>query len=349
MLADPSTYETIICSTGQQKDLIPISLSEFGLKADIDLNVMTPDQTLSTLTAKLVDKLGRVIHDIKPDLVLVQGDTTSALAGSLTAFYHQIPTAHIEAGLRTNDKYSPFPEEINRKLIAQCTSIHFSVTKTNRQNLINENINPSTIFVTGNTVIDALLFIRDQLRNSATLLSDSLMERIDSRSLVLITTHRRENFGKPLADICDAVRFLSDKYSDMAFVYLVHPNPNVKKSILSRLSQSRVILAEPLTYRPFIELMDKAKLILTDSGGIQEEAPSLGIPVLVLRTTTERQEAIDAGTARLVGTNINNIINITSNLIEDADAYNTMAHTVNPYGDGKATERILNVLREWIR
>jgi UDP-N-acetylglucosamine 2-epimerase (non-hydrolysing) len=326
----------------------------FDIKPDFDLNIMKPGQDLYDVTSNILLGMKDVLTTYKPDIVLVHGDTTTTIATAMSAFYQKIPVGHVEAGLRTGDIYSPWPEEANRKLTGVLTQYHFAPTDTSKDNLLKENININDIYVTGNTVIDALLWVLDKI-NSTESLKNELSQKIkseftgfeDGKEFVLITGHRRENFGQGFLDICSAIRTLAQKHRNVNFVYPVHLNPNVQKPVLELLAGiENVYLVSPLDYEPFVYLMSKSYLILTDSGGIQEEAPSLGKPVLVMRDRTERPEALDAGTVKLVGTNPNNIIDEVTTLLEDSSCYKSMSQAHNPYGDGKTCEKIIKIIKE---
>jgi len=338
-----SGFETNVCVTGQHREMLDQVLDAFSVKPDIDLNLMVKNQTLADLTAKIIVAIDRYLSKYKPDMVIIQGDTTTAFCAALTAFYHKIAVGHVEAGLRTNNKYSPFPEEINRVLATRLADIHFAPTNTSRENLISEGINPERIIVTGNTVIDALYLAVEKIKTMSVTIPGLPSEAMNNgRPLVLITGHRRENFGKGFENICGAIAELAKRFPSIAFVYPVHLNPNVQEIVFSLLNNMKnIYLIEPLSYLPFIALMNRAALVLTDSGGVQEEAPSLGKPVLVMRDTTERPEAIKMGTVKLVGTSKEEIIDNVSHLLLDEKAYAVMANAVNPYGDGRATGRIL--------
>jgi UDP-N-acetylglucosamine 2-epimerase (non-hydrolysing) len=340
-----------ICVTAQHRQMLDQVLKIFNIAPHYDLNIMTDNQTLSDLTAKIITKLQEVLIEEKPDLVIVQGDTTTTLVGSLSAFYSKTPVAHLEAGLRTGKKYAPFPEEINRRITSVIADLHFAPTGLARENLLRENIPAERIFVTGNTVIDALLLVVERIRTNNSYRSNWLFKGIDfSKKIVLITGHRRENFGEGFLNICKAIRSLSIEFPQIEFVYPVHLNPNVRKPVTSILKGlPNVHLIEPLDYEPFVYLMDKSYLILTDSGGVQEEAPSLGKPVLVMRDTTERPEAVDAGTVKLVGADAQKIISMTRDLILNEEMYLMMSRAHNPYGDGKASERITSIIREFVK
>jgi UDP-N-acetylglucosamine 2-epimerase (non-hydrolysing) len=340
--------ECKLCLTAQHRDLLDQVLAAFGLKADFDLNLMKPGQTLAGLTARAVEALDAVFAAERPDLALIQGDTTTVLCAALAAFYQHVPFGHVEAGLRTGDLLAPWPEEANRVLASRLAALHFAPTQRSRQNLLREGIVDERIAVTGNTGIDALFHMRGRLVADSTL---GQVPWLDARrKLVLITSHRRENFGAPFEEMCQAIADLAGRFADHDFVYPVHPNPNVQAPVHAilgnvadpRLAAGNVRLIAPLGYTEFVRAMDACTLILTDSGGVQEEAPSLGKPVLVLREVTERPEAVDAGTVRIVGTDRAKIVREATRLLTDAEAYAAMGRAHNPYGDGKAAERILN-------
>lgn len=351
--------ETVVCVTGQHREMLDQVLVIFDIKPDYDLNIMKRGQDLYDVTARVLTGMREVLKEIKPDIVLVHGDTTTSTAAALAAFYQQIPVGHVEAGLRTHNIYSPWPEEMNRLLTGRLATYHFSPTPLSRNNLIKESINDRNIIVTGNTVIDALYWVVDKIKNNKEL--DNELESVLSKAgydvnrldngkkLVLITGHRRENFGDGFINMCTAIKDLTIKHPNVDFVYPMHLNPNVRKPIhevfgkdLSGLKN--MFFIEPLEYLSFVYLMEKSSIVLTDSGGIQEEAPGLGKPVLVMRDTTERPEALDAGTVKLVGTDYNKIVNEVSSLIDDKTAYEKMSKAVNPYGDGLACRRIVNAL-----
>ncbi len=329
-----------VCVTAQHKEMLYPVLETFGIVPDADLSLMRPNQTLAALTARAVTKIDGWLTNARPDAVLVQGDTTTAFGAALAAYYHRLPVFHVEAGLRTGDKYAPWPEEINRSLITPIADLHFAPTEQARQNLLRAGVPAETIHVTGNTVIDALLSVVETVRRRPPDLPGLPLGE-DTRRIVLITGHRRENFGPGLESICRAIRELARRFPDVRFVYPVHLNPHVREPVHRLLgNRSNIILMEPLDYPRFVALMDRATLILTDSGGVQEEAPSLGKPVLVLRETTERPEAVDLGAVRLVGAGEERIVDSVSQLLTDASEYGRMAQVVHPYGDGKASERI---------
>ena len=353
-------FKTIVCVTGQHREMLDQVLNIFDIKPDYDLNIMKQGQDLYDVTARVLLGMRNVLKETQPDVVLVHGDTTTSTASALAAFYQQIPVGHVEAGLRTHNIYSPWPEEMNRLITSRIATYNFSPTKLSRQNLLDEGVKDSSISVTGNSVIDALHIVVNRIKNDAALNKD--LEKVlatagydvnrlnDGRRLVLITGHRRENFGDGFISMCNAIKDLSNKYPEVDFVYPMHLNPNVRKPIhevfgsdLSNLGN--MFFIEPLEYLSFVYLMEKSSIVLTDSGGIQEEAPGLGKPVLVMRDTTERPEALDAGTVKLVGTDYDKIMNEVSTLLDDAAAYDKMSKAVNPYGDGLACGRIVNVLK----
>lgn len=351
-------FRTLVCVTGQHREMLDQVLQLFEITPDFDLNIMNKGQNLYDVTSKVLIGMGEVLKAEKPDIVLVHGDTTTSMAAALASFYEQIPVGHIEAGLRTNDIYSPWPEEINRQITGRISTYNFAPTQFGRNNLLKENVQESKIIVTGNTVIDALYYVVDKIKSDSTL-SNELQTKIlgmgydmsrlsdGKRRMVLITGHRRENFGDGFRNICNALAFLSDKYQDVDFVYPMHLNPNVRGPINELFADNKrnnLFFIEPLDYFEFVLMMENSYIVLTDSGGVQEEAPGLGKPVLVMRDTTERPEAVEAGTVKLVGTDYNAIVEQMSLLLDSKDAYNTMSKAVNPYGDGKACERIVNYL-----
>lgn len=330
---------SLVCVTAQHREMLDQVLGLFAIKPDYDLGIMQPNQSLAELTARALTKLDEVLRQEKPDWILVQGDTTTVMAASLAAFYHHIKVGHVEAGLRSFDKYQPFPEEINRKIATSLSDMHFAPTEVARQNLLREGIADAQIVVTGNTVIDALLQVAEKPYDWDT---SGLAAIPRDRRTILVTAHRRENFGAPLKNICAALRTLAERYADVQIVYPVHLNPNVQQVVYEMLGQlSNVTLLKPLEYLPLVQLMKHSYLVITDSGGIQEEAPGLGKPVLVLRDVTERPEGITAGTVKLVGTDKEQIIHEASLLLDNQTAYETMSQAVNPYGDGKASQRIV--------
>lgn len=357
---DPE-FKTIVCVTAQHREMLDQVLDIFDIKPDYDLNIMKQGQDLYDITSRVLLGLRDVLNETNPDVVLVHGDTTTSTAAALAAFYKQIPVAHVEAGLRTNNIYSPWPEEMNRRITGRIATYHLAPTELSRQNLLKENVDNQNIIITGNTVIDALLWVVNKIKSDANLAGTLQIniknngydiDRIeDKRKLVLITGHRRENFGEGFRNICNAIKTLSIKYPDVDFVYPMHLNPNVRKPIAEIFGNDKdksgnTFFIEPLDYLNFVFLMEKADIILTDSGGIQEEAPSLGKPVLVMRDNTERPEALEAGTVKLVGTDYDKIINEVSELLENEESYNKMSKAVNPYGDGSACKRIVDFLKE---
>lgn len=341
----PELYSTKVCVTAQHRAMLDQVLTAFGVTPDYDLNVMTPGQTLFQSTARIIQALEQTFAASKPDLAVVQGDTTTTLCGALGAFYGGVPLAHVEAGLRTGDLHQPFPEELNRVLTARMTRLHFAATSWAADNLRREGIS-GNVWLTGNTGIDAILHVRDRLERGELKSSAPQVDRPGKR-LILVTAHRRESFGEGFGRICQALAAIADR-NDVHVVYPVHPNPNVQTAVQERLrSHPNITLTEPMDYVPFVDLMRRAYLILTDSGGIQEEGPSLGKPVLVLREKTERPEAVEAGTVKLVGTDISRIVHETATLLDCPNDYERMSRIHNPYGDGHATERIEAAIRNW--
>lgn len=340
--------ESLVCVTAQHREMLDQVLSLFEITPDYDLDIMKSGQSLTQASSRMLLALEPVLKEYQPDLVLVHGDTSTTLCGALAAFYQQIPIGHVESGLRTYDIYSPWPEEANRQFTSIITKLHFAPTKTAAQHLYDEHNNPDYIYTTGNTVVDALLEVKNKLETNESLrnqLKAKFSELDFTKRRVLITGHRRENFGDGFESICQAIQELAQKYPDYEFVYPVHLNPNVKEPVNRLLSNlSNVKLIEPQDYLPFVYLMGTSHIILTDSGGIQEEAPSLGIPVLVMRETTERQEAVEAGTVKLVGTHAATIVAEVSNLIENEAIYLKMSQAHNPYGDGQASKRIVETV-----
>ena len=358
---NPESFQTIVCVTGQHRQMLDQVLSLFEIKPDYDLNIMRQGQDLYDVTSRVLLGMRDVLKEVQPDVVLVHGDTTTSTAAALAAFYQQIPVGHVEAGLRTHNIYSPWPEEMNRQITSRIAAYNFAPTMLSKQNLVKENVNPDTILVTGNTVIDALHQVVRKIKTDAAL--DAELEGVlrtsgydvnrlaNGKKLVLITGHRRENFGDGFINMCTAIKDLSRKYPEVDFVYPMHLNPNVRKPIhevfgedLSNLGN--MFFIEPLEYLSFVYLMEKSTIVLTDSGGIQEEAPGLGKPVLVMRDTTERPEALEAGTVKLVGTDYDKIVNEVSALIGDQEVYEKMSMAVNPYGDGLACYRIVKLFNE---
>ena len=349
---DTEHFETRVCVTAQHRQMLDQVLEVFGITPEYDLNIMAPNQDLYDITAKVLLGLRKVLKDFRPDTVLVHGDTTTSMAASLAAFYMQIPVGHVEAGLRTYNMLSPSPEEMNRQVTDRICTYYFAPTEQSRANLLQENIDAKKIFITGNTVIDALLMAVDIISTTAGVkekMAKELQEKgytVGDREYILVTGHRRENFGDGFLHICKAIKELAALHPEMDIVYPVHLNPNVQKPVYELLSGlSNVYLISPLDYLPFIYAMQHSTLLLTDSGGVQEEAPSLGKPVLVMRDTTERPEAVEAGTVRLVGTNAEAIVSNVTALLLDKEMYKRMSETHNPYGDGQACERIIAALR----
>ena len=353
-------FDTVVCVSGQHRELLDQVLSIFDIVPDYDLHVMKQGQDLYDITSRVLLGMRDVLRESKPDVVLVHGDTTTSMAAALAAFYQQIPVGHVEAGLRTHNIYSPWPEEMNRLITGRIATYNFAPTQLSRQNLLNEAVKDDSIFVTGNTIIDALHWVVDKIREEK-ILSQSLAEELcrggydtsrlaDGKKLVLITGHRRENFGEGFLQMCRAIKTLTERYPEVDFVYPMHLNPNVRKPIHEVFGEKldglkNMFFIEPLEYLSFVFLMEKAHIVLTDSGGIQEEAPGLGKPVLVMRDTTERPEAVEAGTVRLVGTDYDAIVDNVSTLLDNQDVYNRMSQAVNPYGDGYACSRIVEALR----
>lgn len=353
-------FQTIVCVTGQHREMLDQELNIFDIHPDYDLNIMKQGQDLYDVTACVLTGMRDVLKEAQPDVVLVHGDTTTSTATALAAFYQQIPVGHVEAGLRTHNIYSPWPEEINRQITGRIATYNFSPTPLSRENLLREDVSVDKITVTGNTVIDALYWVVDKIKNDVSLngeLADLLAKAgydiarlANGKKLVLITGHRRENFGDGFIHMCIAIKDLTQKYPNVDFIYPMHLNPNVRKPIHEVFGDDlrnlgNMFFIEPLEYLSFVYLMEKACIVLTDSGGIQEEAPSLGKPVLVMRDTTERPEALESGTVHLVGTNYDKIVDEVSTLLDDSIAYEKMSQAVNPYGDGLACERIVNALK----
>lgn len=336
----PDFIEPIVAVTAQHREMLDQVLQLFAIKPDYDLNIMTAGQTLYDVTGRALAGLKEVLAEAQPDMVLVHGDTTTTFVGALASFYAQIPVGHVEAGLRTGNKFSPYPEEMNRKLTGAIADIHFAPTSTSKNNLLKENIDPAAIVVTGNTVIDALqTTVKADYRFTDSGLQKALA---GGKRLILVTTHRRENLGEPMRHVYQALRKVLENHPDVEAIFPVHKNPKVREIVDEELGKlAQVHLIEPLDYEPFANLMAKVDIVLTDSGGIQEEAPALGKPVLVLRDTTERPEAVDAGTVKLVGTAYDDVLRETSLLLDDSKYYQSMAEAANPYGDGRACERII--------
>ena len=350
LLEQQVDMQSVVCVTAQHRQMLDQVMDLFEIKPDHDLNIMKPGQTLAGITTEILNRIEAVLIDDKPDLILVHGDTSTTFATALAAYYHRIPVGHVEAGLRTGDIYSPWPEEANRKLTGALAKLHFAPTDQSKANLLLENVSERDITVTGNTVIDALLWVKEKLTTDASL-SQQIGNRFpflrNNAKLVLITGHRRENFGDGFVRICAAIKSLAVRFPEVDFVYPVHLNPNVREPVGRILDAvSNVHLIEPLDYLPFVYLMTRATIILTDSGGIQEEAPSLGKPVLVMRDTTERPEAVAAGTVKLVGTDAEKIESEVARLLTDQTAYDQMSFAHNPYGDGEACARIIEAIRK---
>lgn len=355
---DLVAFQTIVCVTGQHREMLDQVLHLFNITPDYDLNIMKSGQDLYDVTSRVLIGMRKVLKEVLPDIVLVHGDTTTSTAAALAAFYQQIPVGHVEAGLRTFNIYSPWPEEMNRQITGRIATYHFSPTQLSRENLLKEGITDEKIIVTGNTVIDALHVVVDRIKkdkllerelSEALLLSGYDVNRLhNGKRLVLITGHRRENFGDGFVAICKAIKALTEKYPEVDFIYPMHLNPNVRKPIYEVFGEnqlSNICFVEPLEYLSFVYLMEKSAIVLTDSGGIQEEAPGLGKPVLVMRDTTERPEALEAGTVKLVGKDYNKIVSEVSVLLDNQTYYDKMSKAVNPYGDGQASGRIVDVLR----
>lgn len=362
--AHPTDFDTIVCVTGQHREMLDQVLSIFGISPQYDLNIMKQGQDLYDVTARVLLGMRDVLREVQPDVVLVHGDTTTSMAAALAAFYQQIPVGHVEAGLRTHNIYSPWPEEMNRQMTGRIATYDFAPTPLSRENLLREGVDESKITVTGNTVIDALHAVTrrikedkeldEQLQNKLLAAGYDTRRLTAARRLVLITGHRRENFGDGFVQMCTAIRDLKDKYPGVDFVYPMHLNPNVRKPIhaifgedLSQ--QGNIFFIEPLEYLEFVYLMERSTIVLTDSGGIQEEAPGLGKPVLVMRDTTERPEALQAGTVKLVGTDYTKIVENVSMLLDDKAAYDRMSKATNPYGDGLACQRIVEKLQKELK
>ncbi len=339
----PDTIEPIVAVTAQHREMLDQVLSLFSIKPDYDLDIMAAGQTLFDITTKALNGLDKVLTEAKPDIVLVHGDTTTTFAGALAAYYHQTTVGHVEAGLRTHNKYSPFPEEMNRHLTGCIADLNFAPTETSERNLLLEHADSATIFITGNTVIDAL----HHTVKKDYVFEDETLKKVDftGKRVILVTTHRRENLGEPMRHVYKALKDLTEEFDDVEIVFPVHRNPKVRAVVKEELGGlDKVHLIEPLDYEPFANLMSRAHLILTDSGGVQEEAPALGKPVLVLRDTTERPEAVAAGTVKLIGTDEQRVYEETKKLLTDGHAYHAMAEAVNPYGDGQAARRIIQAI-----
>lgn len=351
-LQNYSHVDSRVCVTAQHREMLDQVLQLFQIVPEYDLNLMKHGQTLLSLSQRIIENLSPILEDFRPDIVLVHGDTTTTFMASLCSFYHQIPVGHVEAGLRTGNMYSPWPEEANRKLTGVIAKLHYAPTKSSEKNLLNEGVKEEDILVTGNTIIDALLMITKRIENDEVLterMKKELPHFSEDKKMVLITSHRRENFGKGMENICKGIVELADLYPEVEFVFPVHLNPKVRGPVHKLLSgKENIQLIEPLEYLPFVYLMSKSYIVLTDSGGIQEEAPSLGKPVLVMRDTTERPEAVHAGTVKLVGTSTSSIIENVSKLIDDPNEYHEMSLAHNPYGDGEASKRIARSLVEYL-
>lgn len=340
----PEVFHPVLIATAQHREMLDQVLTLFDLRPDYDLDIMRPDQSPFEVTVGVLTRLRPILESERPDWVMVQGDTSSTFAGALAAFYLRIPIAHVEAGLRTYDKYQPFPEEINRHLVSVLADRHFAPTDRARKNLVGEGVPPERIFVTGNTVVDALQMI---LRRPSPPLPAFVTQLAPEQRLLLVTAHRRENWGQPLRRICTALRLLAQRFPEVSIAFSVHMNPNVQNVVRQELRDvPQIQLLEPVPYSAFVHLMARSYLILTDSGGIQEEAPSLGKPVLVLREVTERPEGVEAGVLKVVGTDVERIVAETVRLLTDETAYRDMAQQRNPYGDGRAAERIIEILRQ---
>jgi UDP-N-acetylglucosamine 2-epimerase (non-hydrolysing) len=349
---DPEHFETVVCVTGQHREMLDQVLEIFGVVPDYDLNIMKQGQDLYDVTARVLTGMRDVLDKVKPDVVLVHGDTTTSMAAAMAAFYLQIPVGHVEAGLRTHNLLSPWPEEMNRQVTGRIATYHFAPTTLSRENLLREGVDPEKITVTGNTVIDALHWVVGNVLSKGYVPEDPSVASLpqNDRRMVLITGHRRENFGEGFISMCTAIRDLAAKYPEMDFVYPMHLNPNVRKAVRQVFgemagSTGNLYFIEPLGYLDFVYLMSRSYIVLTDSGGIQEEAPGLGKPVLVMRDTTERPEAVEAGTVRLVGTDHDRIVAEVSALLDDKNHYEAMSQAINPYGDGKACPRIVEKLK----
>ena len=343
---EESLFETKVCVTAQHREILDQVLEFFEICPDYDLDVMRPNQNLFTLTSKIIESLKFVLEDFDPDFVFVHGDTTTSMVGALASFYHGAKTCHVEAGLRTNNKLSPYPEELNRQITGRISDYHFAPTEQAMNNLLKENVSIENILITGNTVIDALKFSVKKVQSIENKKINYLKKLIDNRDLILVTGHRRENHGEGFIKICEALKEIAIKKPETLIIYPVHPNPSVQGPVSQKLSDiSNIELVDPLSYPDFIWLMNKAKIILTDSGGVQEEAPSLGKPVLVMRETTERPEAVKVGTVLLVGTNRDLIVNESLELLENNQKYRKMSELHNPYGDGNASDKIVEFIK----
>ena len=343
-LKSEKNIQPIVVLTAQHRQMLDQVMNLFDLKADYDLDIMKDRQTLSDITVRVLTGLEKIMEEVKPDIVLVQGDTTTVLAGALSAFYHKIPVGHVEAGLRTDDMYNPFPEEMNRRIVSSLASIHFAPTREAKENLLKFGVDENKIYLTGNTVVDSLQYI---LAKNDIVYPDEFIDfHDDKKKILFVETHRRENLGEPMRNICRALKRIVSEHKDVEIVFSVHRNPAVRDVVFAELSNiDRVLLMDPVDYPVMIGLMKKSFFVLTDSGGLQEEAPSIGKPVIVLRENTERPEGLRSGTAILAGTDENKVFEIASLLLRDNDVYEKMAKAVNPYGDGKACGRIVEALR----
>jgi UDP-N-acetylglucosamine 2-epimerase (non-hydrolysing) len=346
VLNEDINIESIVVSTSQHREMIEDLFILFNIEPDFDLHIIQPNQSLVDISTRALSGLDPLLKERKPDLVLVQGDTTTAFSGALAAFYNKIPVGHVEAGLRSFNKFHPYPEEINRKLISTVCDLHFAPTIQNAEYLFNEGVKPDNVFITGNTVIDALSWVVHQNRNA---LNKYLSSKVlNDHRVILVTAHRRENWGRPLENLCNALKEIAASYQDVQIVYPVHLNPNVRKTVFSILdNHERIHLLDPLSYEPFVEAMAKAHIIITDSGGIQEEGPSLGKPILVFRKVTERPEGLATGGVKLVGLDKETVVNEVSCLLDDSQAYQGMIAEYNPYGDGHAADRILKAIHNY--
>lgn len=337
-----------VCSTGQHKEMLDQVFNLFQITPDVELKIMTQNQTLADLTSELTKRLNNYLIDSKPDFLICQGDTTTAFVSALVSFYNKIPIGHVEAGLRTNNKFSPFPEEINRQLISKLADFHFAPTVDSKESLILENISPEKVTVTGNTVIDSLFIVKNKIENNELEINSELVKLCEQKQFILVTGHRRENFGEGFENICKSIKILAERFKNINFIYPVHLNPNVKDIVEAKLGGiENVFLIPPLDYINFIFALSKCYLVLTDSGGVQEEAPSFNKPVLVMRENSERMEGVNCGVVKLVGTNFELIVQNVSLLLNDKEAYESMTNSVNPYGDGFASQRIVEIISNY--
>lgn len=348
-LSKHSEFTPILCNTGQHREMIAQALSDFNIRADINLDIMTQNQTLATLSSQLFEKVSQVLSEERPEWILVQGDTTTVMISALCAFYQNIKIGHVEAGLRSFNKRAPFPEEVNREIVSKVADLHFAPTVTAFQNLISEKVSPANVIITGNTSIDALYMMKNNILNQEDMLDVPIRKALaEGKKIILVTGHRRENLGNGFIEICQAIKELANKYQDIVFVYPVHLNPNVRVTVHEILAgHPRIFLLDPLPYKKFIALLLNSYFVLTDSGGIQEEAPAVQKPVLVMRDVTERPEGVTAGVSKLVGARQHQIVQQASLLLEDSAAWNSMVCAKNPYGDGKAAHRIVEALRRF--